>query len=84
MKGRRFFSPVGATSVNTSSDMSSSDSNSAKDRVMNFAAGPSALPLSVLETIQKELLNYHGTGMSVLEYVILLIPLFIMSSIVFY
>lgn len=37
------------------------------DRVFNFSAGPSALPLEVLEKAQKELLNYKNTGMSVME-----------------
>ncbi|MEE8807154.1 MAG: 3-phosphoserine/phosphohydroxythreonine transaminase [Lactimicrobium sp.] len=36
-------------------------------RVYNFAAGPSQLPLPVLERAQKELLDYEGTGMSVME-----------------
>ncbi|MBM7585965.1 phosphoserine aminotransferase [Bacillus pakistanensis] len=36
-------------------------------RVANFSAGPSVLPVSVLERAQKELLNYNGTGMSVME-----------------
>lgn len=36
-------------------------------RVYNFAAGPSALPLPVLEQVQKELLNWNGMGASVLE-----------------
>ena len=36
-------------------------------RVYNFSAGPSMLPESVLEQVQKELLNYNGSGMSVLE-----------------
>lgn len=36
-------------------------------RVYNFAAGPSMLPLEVLEQAQKELLDYNGTGMSVVE-----------------
>jgi phosphoserine aminotransferase len=36
-------------------------------RVHNFNAGPSALPVSVLETAQAELLDYHGCGMSVME-----------------
>jgi phosphoserine aminotransferase len=36
-------------------------------RVCNFAAGPAVLPLSVLEKAQAELLNYAGSGMSVLE-----------------
>lgn len=36
-------------------------------RAYNFNAGPAALPLSVLERIREELLDWHGTGMSVME-----------------
>ena len=36
-------------------------------RAFNFNAGPAALPLPVLERIREELLNYRGTGMSVME-----------------
>ncbi len=36
-------------------------------RVYNFAAGPAALPESVLETARNELLDWHGLGMSVME-----------------
>jgi phosphoserine aminotransferase len=36
-------------------------------RVHNFGAGPAALPLPVLERVREELLDYAGTGMSVLE-----------------
>lgn len=36
-------------------------------RVFNFAAGPSTLPLPVLEQAQKELLDFNGTGMSITE-----------------
>lgn len=36
-------------------------------RVYNFAAGPSTLPVPVLEQAQKELLDYQGTGMSIAE-----------------
>lgn len=36
-------------------------------RIYNFNAGPGALPLSVLQQAQAELLNYAGTGMSVME-----------------
>ena len=36
-------------------------------RVFNFNAGPAALPLSVLEEIQAEFLDYKGTGMSITE-----------------
>ncbi len=37
------------------------------ERVFNFNPGPAALPLPVLEEAQSELLNFKGTGMSVLE-----------------
>jgi len=36
-------------------------------RVYNFSPGPSALPLPVLEKVQKELVEYGTTGMSVME-----------------
>lgn len=36
-------------------------------RVYNFSPGPAILPLEVLEEAQQELLNYHNTGMSILE-----------------
>ncbi|MDS9472906.1 3-phosphoserine/phosphohydroxythreonine transaminase [Sporosarcina pasteurii] len=35
--------------------------------VYNFNAGPSALPLPVLEKAQQELVNFRGTGMSIME-----------------
>ena len=37
------------------------------DRVYNFAAGPAALPLPVLEEAQRDLLAVPGVGISVLE-----------------
>jgi phosphoserine aminotransferase len=37
------------------------------DRVFNFSAGPSTLPVSVLEEARDGLLNYQGTGMGVME-----------------
>lgn len=36
-------------------------------RVFNFSAGPATLPEPVLEIAQKELLDFKGTGMSVME-----------------
>lgn len=36
-------------------------------RVLNFGAGPAMLPESLLKEIQDELLNWRGTGMSILE-----------------
>ena len=37
------------------------------NRKHNFNAGPTVLPLPVLERVQSELLNYGGTGMSLME-----------------
>ncbi len=37
-------------------------------RVFNFGAGPAVLPLEVLEEAQRELLDYKGSGMSILEH----------------
>jgi phosphoserine aminotransferase len=37
------------------------------DRVYNFAPGPAALPLPVLEKVQRELVSYGNAGMSVME-----------------
>lgn len=36
-------------------------------RVYNFNPGPATLPLEVLQQAQRELLDYRGTGMSVME-----------------
>lgn len=36
-------------------------------RVHNFGPGPSTLPVTVLEQVQAELLDFHGSGMSILE-----------------
>ncbi|UCD65048.1 MAG: 3-phosphoserine/phosphohydroxythreonine transaminase [Candidatus Zixiibacteriota bacterium] len=36
-------------------------------RIYNFNPGPATLPLEVLETARQELLDYRGTGMSVME-----------------
>ena len=37
-------------------------------RVFNFGAGPAALPVDVLEEAQKELLDFKGSGMSIMEH----------------
>ncbi|MFC0272058.1 3-phosphoserine/phosphohydroxythreonine transaminase [Metabacillus herbersteinensis] len=37
------------------------------NRTFNFNAGPAAIPLSVLERAQKELVNFQNTGMSIME-----------------
>ena len=36
-------------------------------RVYNFSAGPAALPIEVLEQAQAEMLDWNGSGMSVME-----------------
>ncbi len=36
-------------------------------RVHNFNPGPAVLPFEVLQQAQAELLDYHGTGMSIME-----------------
>jgi phosphoserine aminotransferase len=41
--------------------------NQSSKRVFNFNAGPGALPLPVLERIREELLDWRGSGMSVME-----------------
>ena len=38
-----------------------------KRKSFNFSAGPAVLPLDVLEIAQAEVLDWHGSGMSVLE-----------------
>lgn len=37
-------------------------------RIKNFNAGPAALPLEALERAQRELLDFEGTGMSIMEH----------------
>ena len=39
----------------------------ANERVYNFSAGPSMLPLEILERAGSEITNYQGSGMSVME-----------------
>ncbi|MCA9758798.1 MAG: 3-phosphoserine/phosphohydroxythreonine transaminase [Candidatus Eisenbacteria bacterium] len=36
-------------------------------RIWNFSAGPATLPVSALERAQKEMLDWAGTGMSIME-----------------
>ena len=38
-----------------------------RDQVYNFAPGPSTMPESALKTAAAELLNFRGSGMSVME-----------------
>ena len=36
-------------------------------RTYNFSAGPAMMPEEVLEEIAAEMMNYHGSGMCVME-----------------
>lgn len=36
-------------------------------RIYNFSAGPAMLPETVFRTVGDELLDWHGTGMSIAE-----------------
>jgi phosphoserine aminotransferase len=36
-------------------------------QVWNFSAGPCVLPKEVLKKAQEEMLDWHGTGLSVME-----------------
>jgi phosphoserine aminotransferase len=36
-------------------------------RIVNFSAGPATLPLEVLQQVQSEMLDWQGSGMSVME-----------------
>ena len=45
----------------------SREQNMTENRVYNFSAGPSVMPEAVLQRARDELMNYHGTGMSVME-----------------
>ena len=38
-----------------------------RDQVYNFAPGPSTMPESALKTAAAEMLNFRGSGMSVME-----------------
>ena len=37
------------------------------ERVYNFAAGPAVMPLEVLENIKRNITNYEGEGLSIME-----------------
>ena len=48
-------------------DAVKTESMAAYDRIYNFSAGPSMLPLPALERASREMMNYGGSGMSVME-----------------
>jgi phosphoserine aminotransferase len=49
-----------------SENLNSTDSENLH-RSFNFSSGPAVLPTEVLQQVQRELLDYRGTGMSVME-----------------
>lgn len=53
--------------MNSTSASAKEVSTNATHRAFNFNAGPAALPLPVLERVREELLDYRGSGMSVME-----------------
>ncbi|MGH9804869.1 MAG: 3-phosphoserine/phosphohydroxythreonine transaminase, partial [Candidatus Acidiferrales bacterium] len=53
--------------ANPSAVTAAGAANRAAERVFNFNPGPAALPLSVLEEVQRDLLALPGAGMSILE-----------------
>ena len=55
------------SSVENPSSVANPAGGSGLHRVLNFNAGPATLPLPVLERIREELLDWHGSGMSVME-----------------
>ncbi|KAI7844356.1 hypothetical protein COHA_002154 [Chlorella ohadii] len=48
-------------------EAASSTTGQPHGRVFNFSAGPAVLPVEVLEQAQADLLNWRGSGMSVME-----------------
>src|SRR5215469_8803184 len=48
-------------------NVSPSSSQTRLKRAFNFSGGPATLPLPILERVREELLDYRGTGMSVME-----------------
>ena len=37
------------------------------ERIFNFSAGPAVLPVEVLQQARDEMLDWHGSGMSIME-----------------
>ena len=65
---KRVRSIIHFTSLFTKKGMKSAISgDETMDRVYNFAAGPAAMPLPVLERAAKEMTCYASSGMSVME-----------------
>ena len=54
-------------SITQTSTPTANTNNSTPHRLPNFCAGPAAMPTSVLERAQSELLDWQGRGLSVME-----------------
>ncbi|XP_057545243.1 phosphoserine aminotransferase, chloroplastic-like [Amaranthus tricolor] len=66
-KIRKPFSPITCSTTSTPTPTIQTQDPTTHDRVLNFAAGPAVLPENVLKKAQSELLNWRGSGMSVME-----------------
>jgi hypothetical protein len=64
---RRRQHAVAAAAHASSSSSRAVAAAAAPKRAFNFSAGPACLPLDVLQTAQAEMVDWHGSGMSVLE-----------------
>eukprot|EP00199_Chlamydomonas_sp_CCMP681_P002303 CAMPEP_0119101184 /NCGR_PEP_ID=MMETSP1180-20130426/300_1 /TAXON_ID=3052 ORGANISM="Chlamydomonas cf sp, Strain CCMP681" /NCGR_SAMPLE_ID=MMETSP1180 /ASSEMBLY_ACC=CAM_ASM_000741 /LENGTH=410 /DNA_ID=CAMNT_0007085265 /DNA_START=76 /DNA_END=1308 /DNA_ORIENTATION=+ len=62
---RRTALRVSASATLTSPSASASKTEAG--RIFNFSAGPAMLPLEVLHEAQQDIVNYKGTGMSIME-----------------
>ena len=67
MKGFSKNKPVSSATPAANATTTGTTTGTRAKRAFNFNAGPAALPLPVLERIREELLDYRGTGMSVME-----------------
>ncbi|CAI5490117.1 unnamed protein product [Closterium sp. Naga37s-1] len=65
LRGKAAATPVTCTA--TAPDTKAAAATSDESRVYNFSAGPATLPRNVLEKAQAELVDWNGSGMSVME-----------------
>jgi phosphoserine aminotransferase len=59
--------PIIVDSPHQSPEAGESERREMTKRVINYNPGPAALPLDVLKIVQNELLDYRGSGLSILE-----------------
>lgn len=59
--------PVNVRAVAAAPDAAQAASSRPYNRLYNFSAGPAVLPVDVLEQAQADLINWQGSGMSVME-----------------